>query len=146
MLHASARSREPSRRPPPGFVAVLSVAAVITVIAACGTKTPVPADQRTTHSLDSLRAEVRQLVAEPACDDANQCRSIAFGSKPCGGPWSYLVYSTQATDSAKLAAAVAQYNAREAQLNRELGRASDCRMVAPPRLDCVASRCAAMRN
>ena len=146
MLHALARSREPSRRPPPKFVALLSVAAVITFIVACGTKSPVPADQDTAHSLDSLRTEVRQLVAEPACDDVNQCRSISFGSKPCGGPWSYLVYSTQATDSSKLAAAVAQYNGREAQLNRELGKVSDCRMVTPPKIDCVASRCTTTRN
>ena len=146
MLHASARSRERSRPAPLGFVAVLSVAAVITVIVACGTKAPVPADQRTAaHSLDSLRAEVRQLVAEPACDDANQFRAIAFGAKPCGGPWSYLVYSVQTTDSARLAAAVERYNAREDELNRELGRVSDCRMVTAPRLDCVESRCVEVR-
>ena len=123
------------------------VVGILIFVTACGPKTPAP-DSRADagESPDALRADVLQLVGEPACSDVSQCRSIAFGSKPCGGPWSYLVYSVQTADSARLATAVANYNARETQLNRDLGRASDCRMVTAPRLDCVASRCTTARN
>ncbi len=114
------------------------------MVCACGTKAPAPADREPeAEALDSLRAIVEQLVAEPVCNEASQCRTAAFGAKPCGGPWSYLVYSTQTTDSATLAAAVARYNAREAQMNRESGRMSDCRSITPPELDCANSRCVA---
>ncbi len=124
--------------------AALLLALLFGVIAGCGAnRGDSDFGQAPTESLDTLRATALELIGEPVCENVSQCRSIAFGSKPCGGPWSYVAYSTQATDSAKLAAAVAEYNGREAQLNRELGRASDCRFVGPPKLACVASRCSA---
>lgn len=81
------------------------------------------------------------LIGEPTCADVSQCRAIAFGAKPCGGPWQYLVYSTAITDSTALAAAVARYNAREAEVNKAEGRMSDCSFVGPPRLARVNGRC-----
>lgn len=95
------------------------------------------------QSLDSLRAIVLDIVGEPTCLSNVQCRYVPFGAKPCGGPWTYLVYSIQTTDSASLAETAADYTEREVQLNRELGRVSDCRAVSPPILDCVDSRCVA---
>jgi hypothetical protein len=96
-------------------------------------------------SLDSLRLVVRELVGEPTCEDAVQCRSVAFGAKPCGGPWSYLVYSVASSDSVRLAQAVAAYNSREAGVNRQEGRVSDCRMVTAPALECRDGTCVAAR-
>ena len=117
----------------------------VLVMVGCAANAPAPGDQTPGgESLDTLRAVVLQLVGDPVCDDVSQCRSMAFGAKPCGGPWSYLVYSVQTADSTRLATAVTRYNDREAQLNRELGRASDCQVVTPPRLSCVNSRCAAL--
>ena len=117
----------------------------VLVIVGCAANAPDPGDQSPgSESLDTLRAVVLQLVGDPVCDDVSQCRSMAFGAKPCGGPWSHLVYSAQTADSTRLARAVTRYNHREAQLNRELGRASDCQMVTAPRLSCVSCRCAAL--
>lgn len=99
-------------------------------------QTAVPAD-----SLEQLRALVRDVVGDSTCTSDAQCKAIAFGSKPCGGPWSYLVYSTAATDSARLAEVVARYNAYEDSLNRVQGRASDCMLVQRPVLACQSGRC-----
>jgi hypothetical protein len=95
--------------------------------------------------MDSLRAVVQGLVSEPTCDDVAQCRAMAFGAKPCGGPWSYLVYSVTASDSVRLGQAVAAYNAREAEVNRQEGRVSDCRMVTAPAVECRDGTCVAVR-
>lgn len=95
------------------------------------------------QALDSLRAIVLDIVGEPTCLSNVQCRYVPFGAKPCGGPWTYLVYSIKTTDSILLAETAADYTEREARLNRELGRVSDCRAISPPRLDCVDSRCVA---
>jgi hypothetical protein len=73
-----------------------------------------------------------------------QCRTIAFGSKLCGGPWRFLIYSTASTDSVELAAAVAAYNAREAELNVSEGRYSDCSVPKEPQLRVVNGRCVAL--
>jgi hypothetical protein len=94
-----------------------------------------------TEQLGELRAGVRALIGDPTCMLARQCRAAPFGAKPCGGPWSYIIYSTATIDSAAFADAVARYNALEDELNRREGRVSDCRLVSPPQLDCVNGRC-----
>ena len=95
--------------------------------------------------LDSLRATVLQLIGEPTATNIGQCRLTAFGAKPCGGPRAYLAYSMQATDSTDLARVVAIYAAEDARLNRELGLASDCGLVARPQITFTAGRCTTRR-
>jgi hypothetical protein len=82
-----------------------------------------------------------QQVGSLRCSEPGQCRFVPVGSKPCGGPWSYLLYSTVTTDSTALALAAQRYNAAEAQLKRQLGRVSDCSFVPPPKPDCVQGLC-----
>lgn len=127
----------------------LSIASVVMLaitVSSCGARSSTPSlGDVTDPSLDSIRVAIRALTGDRACSDVSQCRSVAFGSKPCGGPWSYLVYSTVVTDSNMLARMVSEYNAYEAQENERLGRSSDCQMVVDPRLDCVQNRCAAVQ-
>jgi len=66
---------------------------------------------------------------------------MGVGSKPCGGPRSYVVYSMVTTDSAALALITQRYNAADARLNRERGLVSDCTFLPPPELECVGGRC-----
>ena len=49
---------------------------------------------RETRLIDKLASEIYEIVASAECSDDAGCDYIAFGSKPCGGPWGYLVYST----------------------------------------------------
>ena len=91
--------------------------------------------------LDSLRATVLRLIDEPLATSIGQCRLTAFGAKPCGGPRGYLVYSVEATDSIDLARVVELYRSEDARLNRVLGRASDCALVAPPQITFTAGQC-----
>jgi hypothetical protein len=134
------RASTPATSAPSPFLAgLLTLATFACSRAAEEASTPV----LVADPLDSLRVVVHQLSSDTPCEDAGQCRAVAFGSKPCGGPWSYLIYSTLATDSARLSEAVALYNAREAELNRQAGRVSDCRSVAKPALGCVSARCQA---
>lgn len=107
------------------------------------TSAPGNTDPRRAATLADLRAEVMRMIGDAGCTDVSQCRTIAFGAKPCGGPWQYLVYSTQATDSTALAAAVNRYNTQEAALNKSEGRMSDCSVVSPPTLKEVNGRCVA---
>ncbi len=126
-----------------------SVAVCITmagVLAACGPKTSdTSRPTAESQSLDSLRATVMRLIGEPAATSIAQCRLTAFGAKPCGGPRAYLVYSMEATDSTRLARAVATYTSEDARLNQQLGRASDCQVVTPPQITFAAGRCATAR-
>ena len=91
--------------------------------------------------LDSLRAAIVQLVEVPVCSLEDECRTVPFGAKPCGGPWGYLVYSTGVSDSAELSRLVADYTSMQDKINRQNGTASDCRLVPKPEIECSASRC-----
>ena len=106
---------------------------------------PASQDQAQLDSLrqriSALRSRVQAQVADPVATSLESCRAMPFGAKPCGGPWTYIVYSTEVADSTELEEIVARYNAVEAELNHRTGQTSDCAVVAPPRLTWDGSRC-----
>lgn len=75
------------------------------------------------------------------CDDPAECRFIAFGDKPCGGPWSYLIYSSSNVDSVALGELVAEYNQYNEEINRRYNLMSDCSVPNEPNLGCLGGRC-----
>lgn len=99
-----------------------------------------------TLSSDALRESIARQVGTAACSSSAVCRTLPLGSKPCGGPRRYLVYSMAVTDSARLAADAARYNQAEAQKNREEGLVSDCSMLIAPQVSCVSRRCVAIQS
>jgi len=94
--------------------------------------------------LTKMEAEIDGLIGEATCTDIRDCRSIAFGDKPCGGPWNYKVYSVSEVDTLKLAGLVDAYFKFNSVLNERHGWMSDCMMVMPPNIDCVEGRCVAV--
>ncbi|MEO8773494.1 MAG: hypothetical protein ABI263_06475 [Gelidibacter sp.] len=94
--------------------------------------------------LSAMEMSIQNLADTSVCNENFECRSVALGSKPCGGPWGYLVYSTS-IDTLKLNTLVEKYNQFEAKINEECERFSDCAMVNPPeRLECQNNRCIAV--
>ncbi|HFD11310.1 MAG TPA: hypothetical protein ENJ32_02400 [Crenotrichaceae bacterium] len=74
---------------------------------------------------------IDRLTTNKSCDSNQQCKEIAFGSKPCGGPWSFLVYSTLQTNETTLNSAVADYNELQRLQNEKEGAVSDCSVALP---------------
>ena len=68
---------------------------------------------------------------------------MGLGSKPCGGPWEYLVYSASSTDSTALAERLTAYNAFEAGMNQRYEYFSDCSVPNEPVLAYRDGRCVA---
>lgn len=93
------------------------------------------------EQLASLRAEIESMV--DVNGPLSTCRSVALGSKPCGGPWQYLVYSAAQTNSVQLIEKVVEYNAREADVNLRHGSISDCMLVIEPTLSSRDGQCVA---
>lgn len=100
------------------------------------------ADDR--HTLELMATDIDKFIGEPQCSGVDDCRVIAFGAKPCGGPWSYKVYSTASSDSVALADMVQRYNAFNAELNDRYGWISDCMVVEAPDIECVKGVCQAV--
>ena len=94
--------------------------------------------------LETLAGNIELLINTTVCSDAFDCKFIAFGSKPCGGPWSFLVYSTS-IDEEKLQNMVEDYNQKEALYNTKWGVFSDCSLATPPTdITCENNRCRAI--
>ena len=102
---------------------------------------PSDEQQEAQQRLRRMRAAIMELVGEARCEDAEQCRFVGLGAKPCGGPWEYLVYSIAQTDPDDLIAHVREYNQFERQINEHFGRDSDCSMPPQPELECIEGRC-----
>jgi len=116
----------------------LALAAVVIVLAGCGAA--VSAEEVLRTRLQELGEEVVRLIGS-ACDRDEQCRLIALGHKPCGGPAAYRAYSTIDTDVALLETRAHEYNRLAEQYNRETGAVSDCAVVTPPMVTCAGGRC-----
>jgi hypothetical protein len=114
---------------------------VVASLLAFGCREEQPTEAGDDAQLKSMRAEIEALVGTPSCDDSSGCATLAFGAKPCGGPWRYLVYSRSRADLATLTRKVDEYNRFEAEVNQRYGRVSDCMAVLPPRVGCVGGAC-----
>lgn len=94
--------------------------------------------------LNQQKFEIEQLAKSIPCNEVTICKSVAFGSKPCGGPWTYLAYNSE-IDEALLLNKVTSYNANEAFYNSKWNIASDCAVVTPPIVvTCVDGECTAV--
>lgn len=88
-----------------------------------------------------FKSDIKTLANTSICSVAFECRYIAFGSKPCGGPWEYLVYTTS-IDTLALNSLVAEYNQMENNYNLNCGAVSDCSAPQPPTgFDCQNGQC-----
>lgn len=86
---------------------------------------------QTLKVLAEYKASIESLAAQSVCGEEFECRFIAFGSKPCGGPWEFLVYTTS-IDTTQLLTFVADYNQLEANYNLICNPVSDCSAPQPP--------------
>ena len=88
-----------------------------------------------------LMAQIQAEIGAAACDSDAQCKTIAIGHKACGGPESYLAYSTKSGDGAKLAKLAEQHAAERKAQDTKTGRMSTCSVVMDPGASCSAGRC-----
>ena len=95
--------------------------------------------------LEALRRMIEQEIGIPAANEAIQCKLIPFGSKPCGGPWGYLVYSTLKTDESRLKQLVSDFNQLQKKMNEEGKILSDCAIAPEPQLEFADGVCSAKR-
>jgi len=100
-----------------------------------------PAAPAAPAAASSLWQQIQAASANPVCDNDSKCHTIGVGAKACGGPQSYLPWSSKQDDGATLqqlverhAAALRAQDAREAMM-------STCSVVSDPGASCRANRC-----
>ena len=130
---------------------LIAAAWIAVSLLACGDSDSVVGDdngdQRTEEGdrtqLAEMRREIDALIGDAAGASIADCRYAGVGSKPCGGPWEFVIYSASSTDSTALAERLTAYNAFEAEMNERYGLASDCSVPNAPVLAYRDGRCVA---
>ena len=102
---------------------------------------PVGSQQSNAERLQELRRMIEQEIGTPDADEPAQCKLIPFGSKPCGGPSGYLVYSTLKTDEARLKRLVGEFNQLQKKMNEESNVMSDCAVTPKPEVEFTGGLC-----
>ena len=82
-------------------------------------------------SLDQEKESILSFLRTGTCSEDSECRFIGMGSKACGGPQEYIVYSAS-LDTAEVLRLISGYNTMEDAYNRKWGVASDCSVPPPP--------------
>lgn len=101
-------------------------------------------EARDRAKLAEMEAQIDAMIGDARCADSGQCKLIAFGAKPCGGPWKYKIYSEAVVSTEKLTKYVNAYNAYNRELNETYGWASDCGVASPPAVECRDGKCQAV--
>lgn len=90
-----------------------------------------------------LEAEARALVKADGCTASSQCRAAPVGSRPCGGPRTYVAYCSATTDSAALFRKLDELKVAEDAYNAASGLASTCEFRSPPGVAAQGGTCRA---
>lgn len=93
--------------------------------------------------LKALYHDIVQMAGKAQATEVAQCRVVGVGAKACGGPQSYLVYSTLDGKETELLQKVERYNALMRMQNEQQGLMSDCAMVPEPGVVLVNGFCQA---
>ncbi len=118
--------------PAPGAAAA-PVAAPAPVTAAAPVAVPAAGDA-------GLLQQIQAAIGTAACDSPAQCKTVAIGHKACGGPESYMAYSTKG-NSAQVTSLAAKYAAARQAGNKKSGMISNCMLLSDPGATCSAGRC-----
>ena len=119
---------------------IVKTIALLAIVFACSNNSE-NSQVQDKNELNNLKTEIEQLVSSATCSENSNCDFIAFGSKACGGPKSYLVFNNS-IDVDLLKEKVLTYNDLEAAFNIKWGIISDCMAVAPPsNIECINGKC-----
>lgn len=93
-----------------------------------------------------LRQRIAREVGDAPAERPEQCRVYLLGASACGGPQSYLIYSTGRSDERRIHELARQYKEAEEKYNRVSGTLGTCSHTAPPEVRLENGRCMARRK
>ncbi len=85
--------------------------------------------------------QIKSLVGDAKASNAGFCRKVGVGHRPCGGPESYLVYSSEGIDEPKLLALIAQFGSLRKAEHEASGMMSTCEMIPEPSVVWANGQC-----
>lgn len=113
---------------------------LIFLAAICFSCSEMPADWQD-MDIEDIAREIDKEVGDAPANRVAVCKIMPIGSKPCGGPWGFLVYSSKHSDEEKLSALVGIYDELDEKRNSEENRISTCEAAGPPPLEIKNGKC-----
>ncbi|MBE0366707.1 hypothetical protein [Pseudoalteromonas aurantia] len=93
------------------------------------------------ENLVSVRKQLTELTKNNACDNTVQCQVMPVGSRACGGPSSYLVFSKKYANPHKVSTLADKITHLESQYNAKNRMVSICQHLTQPSTQCVENKC-----
>lgn len=81
--------------------------------------------------LEKIKVMIESEIAKEKCTNPNEWKIAPFGSKPCGGPTSYIAYPEKLEDD--ILPQIEGFAKKESEFNTKYGITSDCSVVEEPR-------------
>jgi len=125
------------------LIILLLLGCAISVASASG---PVPAQQGGApaeakgNPADTFR-QIQSLIGTAACTDNTQCQVLPVGARACGGPQSYLAWSSAHTSGEALLTLGERYKTERLAQIAARGEMSDCRVIPELKAICRAGTC-----
>lgn len=88
------------------------------------------AQEEDQDKLKVLIKEIESLINTEKCNNAADWKFAPIGSKPCGGPSSYIAYPQQL--ETEILSKISLFTAMQSDYNLKYNLTSDCAMVLPP--------------
>lgn len=92
-------------------------------------------------NLRQLERRMDRLTEDRSCQQDQQCRVLAKGVRPCGGPEQYLAYSVLSTDESMLLHTNEQFSSLRQRQHERLGTISSCELLPEPLPSCQQNLC-----
>lgn len=123
---------------------VFSTILLIVLLFACKEEKEQPTAADLSNQMEVINNEIEAMIST-SCTTSSQCMASAFGAKPCGGPWKYILHSTD-IDLQKLNTLLGEYYELNVQYNEVSGIGSFCDFVTKPDVECVSGTCQEVSN
>ena len=93
------------------------------------------------NDIKTAKSELNTLIANTQCDTTAQCKVMPVGSKACGGPSDYVVYSTKSAKEGQVSSLAKQITTLEKAYNTQNEMMSTCQHLTSPSTQCVENKC-----
>lgn len=93
------------------------------------------------HTLEQIVIMIHNEVGNAEAGSADRCEIMPIGVKPAGGPWGFLVYSSEQSDKERLEELVNRYNELDMERNQEEGGMSSADMATEPNVQLREGKC-----
>ena len=106
--------------------------------------------QQSIQDLRILQAELKTAIdsqiGQAMCSEDTQCKALAIGANPCGGPETYQAYSVINTDLEQLTELASRYKMVRRTLHSKTGAMGACVVIPVPAVRCQNQQCVTIQN